>query len=285
MANRLSVGFVVLTNLIAIQSLHTTAWRRQYICSTNAVLRSSAPDSFDDASAVEFNNILKSVSPVWGTKSEPVNEIVSELRGEQMLKSEQIFRKYPFENVTLPVLPDCNNYYSGKFGEYFWHQNAEQVYVYIPISDEVSKKDIKVDFAARKVTVNIHEQELTSFECMERIIPDGSFWVIEEGVNGQRYIQLDLEKRFRMINWKNLFGEPPVLSARDTEAMRSEMLEKLFAANKGMSLLTGAPPEEINDMSDEELRNIQSEVDEEPRIISEEDSDPKDFIDAEFDTK
>jgi len=148
----------------------------------------------------------------------------------------------------LPVLPDCNNYYSGKFEEYFWHQNSDQVYVYIPIDDDVTKADVKAKFEAKQVTVTIKGEEVIQFECLERIIPDGSFWVIEtDKKEGKRYVQLDLEKRFRMINWKGLFGEAQEEQVDDS-AKRSQMLEKLFAANKGISKLTGASPESIDEM-------------------------------------
>ena len=199
-------------------------------------------------------------------------------------KQEEIFREYPFNNVKLPVLPDCNNYYSGKFGDYFWHQNADQVLVYIPIGDDVDKSDIDVIFDVRKVIVNVKDQELISFNCLERIIPDGSFWILgtyyfiiilfswyvyslfthlpETDDKKQNYIQLDLEKRYRMINWKNLFGEASPVDPIDESNKRNEMLQKLFAANKGMSKLTGKTPETIDEMvSDSDMmKSLTSEI-------------------------
>ena len=59
-----------------------------------------------------------------------------------------------------------------------------------------------------------------------------------------------------MINWKSLFGDPPVNSpgANGDDESRKEMLQKLFAANKGLSKLTGKPAEtEEEMMSNEEL--------------------------------
>jgi hypothetical protein len=97
------------------------------------------------------------------------------------------------------------------------------------------------------------------FECSERIIPDGSFWVLEHVPTGggKKYVQLDLEKRFRMINWKRLFGAAEEAAPGGSlvdEAGRTEMLEKLFSANKGMSKLTGQEPESIDEMrSNEDL--------------------------------
>jgi hypothetical protein len=202
---------------------------------------STANGEDDEFDSQEFNDALRSLGPVWGKKLKPADQnIINDMRKEQAARegAEHIYREYPFQNTSLPVLPDCNNYYSGKFEEYFWHQNADQVYVYIPIEDSVSKRDIDVRFAALHVAVKINGKDEISFDCLERIIPDGSFWVIEEDKSGKRYLQLDLEKRFRMINWKSLFGEA---AKEDVDAIekRSEMLEKLFAANKGMGKLTG----------------------------------------------
>jgi len=212
-------------------------------------LSSTSPGSFDPA---EFERVLKSAGPsMWATgagssadKRDGVDPIVASMRDEQQAQQaaqqgEQIHREYQYEDAQLPVLPDCNNYYSGSFGDFFWHQNADQVYVFLPLEEGVTKKDIEVKFAAKSVEVLINGARVTYFECLERLIPDGSFWTVETSdKDGKRYLQLDLEKRFRMINWKNLFGAAPDGSS-DPEAQesRSKMLEKLFAANKGMSKL------------------------------------------------
>ena len=181
---------------------------------------------------------------------------------------------YPFVNTTLPVLPDCNNYYSGKFKEYFWHQNADQVYVYIPVDDHITKREVTVSFEARKVIVNIKGEEIVEFDCLERIIPEGSFWVFEaDEKEGKKYLQLDLEKRFRMINWKNLFGEPTSQSSGDDDddEKRNAMLEKLFAANKGISQLTGASPESVEEMinNPDLYTMLNEEVNTSPQVVDE----------------
>lgn len=161
---------------------------------------------------------------------------------------EDIHRTYPYEQQGLPVLPDCNNYYSGSHGDIFWHQNADQVFMYIPVDNSVGKSDVKVNFEAKKVTVYLRSQEVVMFPCAERIIPDGSFWLFETDKDGKKYIQLDMEKRFRMINWKGIFSrETPETSAQQTQK-RAEILEKLFAANQGMSKLSGVPPESMREM-------------------------------------
>jgi hypothetical protein len=229
-------------------------------------------DNFDGN---EFNEVLKAQSSVWGKygafSNEKNKEIFDAIRKEQEARAEDIYRKYPFDNISLPILPDCNNYYSGKFGDYFWHQNADQVYVYIPIDETVSKNDIKANFEAKKVTVYVKSEEVIEFECLERIIPDGSFWVMEtDKKSNSRYIQLDLEKRFRMINWKSLFGEAIKEEVEMLEKSRqSEMLKKLFSANKGVSKLTGIDPETIEEMQkNPDLYNMLSgDIDTTPRIV------------------
>jgi len=214
--------------------------------------------------AREFEEALKKAGPMppsasSGGKGGDGDEVLKMMREEQKLQREQIYREYPYEQTELPILPDRNNYYSGSLGDWFWHQNADQVYVFIPLPEGVGKKDIDVKFSALSVEVLIDDKRLAYFECLERIIPDGSFWVVEASAkDGKRYLQLDLEKRFRMINWKNLFDKAPPSPASKTGGSspadlesRSKMLEKLFAANKGMSKImkdAGQDPETVDEM-------------------------------------
>ena len=135
----------------------------------------------------------------------------------------------------MPILSDCDNYYSGTSGDKYWHQNSDQVYVYIPLTSEITKKDIDVAFNVLQVDVRVGEESF-SFETKERLIPDGSFWVFESDSDGNVFLLLDIEKRYRMINWKCLFDTLPIHmeeeSEESLEGRRSDMLEKLFAANK-----------------------------------------------------
>ena len=213
-----------------------------------SIFQSEKKDDFDGQ---DFEKMLKSAGPVWTTDDN--SDTIKKLREEQVAREEDVYRKYPFDDIKLPVLPDCNNYYSGKFGDYFWHQNSDQVYVYLPVESSLTKNDVEVDFQALKVTVNIKGKQEVFFKCLERIIPDGSFWTFEKDSEGRLYIQLDLEKRYRMINWKSLFGDPKPNEQYDA-LKKSEMMERLFAANQGLSKLTGKPAETIDEMmSNEEL--------------------------------
>lgn len=151
----------------------------------------------DDFNAKDFDDMLKTTGPVWKTASQD-SPTIAKLREEQIAREENIYRVYPFDDIKLPVLPDCNNYFSGQFGDYFWHQNADQVYVYIPVEGDVSRKDVEADFQALSVTIKVKGEQQIFFKCLERIIPDGSFWTFEKDPAGKQYIQLDLEKRFRM---------------------------------------------------------------------------------------
>ena len=198
--------------------------------SLRSILKSSESED-NNFDAKEFNDALKAMGPVWGKNGAfPDAGIINSIRDEQVARAEQIYREYPFANVSLPILPDCNNYYSGKFEDFFWHQNADQVLVYMPIGDDVSKRDIEAKFDALRVSIDIKGENFVKFDCLERIIPDGSFWVIEEDKSGKRYIQLDLEKRFRMINWKSLFGEAVTEQVDDIEK-RSQVYSITLTVN------------------------------------------------------
>lgn len=118
-------------------------------------------------------------------------------------------------------------------------QNSDQVFVYIPILAGVFARDINIKFDAKGCTIKIQSSSQNQdlrINTPERVIPDGCFWTIEEASkNNKRYIQLDMEKRLRMMNWKNLFSDKPAEeSDADLNVRRQEMLSKLFAANKGM---------------------------------------------------
>ena len=238
--------------------------------SRNTLRKESTVESSEDKfNPLEFENALKSFGDIGGFDKD--NKIIDDIR-KANTDNEEIFRKYPFNetNPELPILPDCNNYYSGKYGDYFWHQNADQVFVFVPLNESISKSDIHIKFEAKSVTINISGNKLIDFKCNERIIPDGSFWIIETDSKKQRYLQLDLEKRYRMINWKNLFSDEINSNIQiDQEGRRTEMLEKLLKANKGMSKLLGNEPENINEMlQNKDLMNsITSEINTEPPVI------------------
>lgn len=236
----------------------------KWIRSCNCVLQSSNDNKENDFDAKSFEEALRNISPTIGSNKESSkNAIIADIR------QEQISRKYPFDDYTeqLPILPDCNNYYSGKFGDYTWHQNADQVFVYLPVDDNIMKRDVEIKFEALSVDIKINDEDIVKFATIERLIPDGSFWVFETDKNGQKYIQLDLEKRYRMINWKNVFSEAPVTTASEADDRR-KMLESLFAANKGMSKMTGKEPESMDEMlKNESLMKMMKEVNMKPNVI------------------
>lgn len=187
---------------------------------------------------------------------------------------EEVFTAYPFGNLSLPVLLGCNDYKSGRHGSYFWYQNRDHVYAFLPIDDSVSKSEVSVIFEPFNVTVSIGGELLTRLFCPYALSPSGSFWIIEQDKNDQRYIMLDLEKRVGYINWASLFV-PKRPSAVDSSAVvdpnKSALLEKLLAANEGLSKLGGGGrPQSIEDMlSDPELMetlSTESELNEGPLL-------------------
>jgi len=267
---KLLLILLALINCISSFSFH---YKHQHQCTnTNTIrilkrIKHSISDN-NDFDASEFEKALKSMGPIWNTANKDDKAIIDGIREEQeaLDNKEEIFRKYPFEDtVKLPILPDCNNYYSGKFGNYIWHQNADQVYVFIPVNNDITKNDIDVKFEAKRVTVSIGKEDPISFDVLERIIPDGSFWVFEEDKNDKtkKYLMLDLEKRLRMINWKNIFGPPIPLKSTSEQ---NELLQKLFQANKGMAKIMGdgASPESIKDMLQDE--NLMKSISSEPNL-------------------
>jgi hypothetical protein len=76
-----------------------------------------------------------------------------------------------------------------------------------------------------------------------------------------------------MINWNSVFQETAIESqavAAEDQKKKSELLEKLFEANKGMAKLTGQDSQELKDymQSDEYLNLMNSKpIDTTPRIV------------------
>lgn len=168
---------------------------------------------------------------------------VSLFKGESVHEIESVYRKYPFHDCELPQLADANNYFSGSYGDMLWHQNADQVMVFIPIKDDsLSTTDVDVKISVTKVEIRIRNEKQYSFGLIDRVIPDGSFWTWESDKRtGQRFIQLDLEKRYRVINWKSLFPLSPEELKMQQEKAKSDLFQQFLAANKGIAKLTGKP--------------------------------------------
>lgn len=107
---------------------------------------------------------------------------------------ETLNRIYHHYDKMLPVLQDATNYYSGDYAGNFWHQNADAVLVHMPVASSVQKGDVKVKFEVKRVTVVVLDGPPVTLYT-DRIIPDGSCWSLEYDKDGNKYIQLELEKR------------------------------------------------------------------------------------------
>ncbi|RYH26739.1 hypothetical protein EON65_14010 [archaeon] len=236
--------------LTSVSSFWHAKWFDAIKCRHIKHLKSSSQQS--DFDPIETDKVFREIAGNMGKPIKSRDPIIDVAVGGQVEVSsigEETYRKYPFADLGLPLLLDHNNYYSGKFQDSFWHQNADQVLVFIPLDDSVSKSEIKANFEATKLSISVKGETIVAVRCFERIIPDGSFWIIEEDKNGQRYIQLDLEKRYRMLNWRAFFGPPPAINDDPVAAQsRSKLLESLMSANKGLSKLTGVPAETMDEM-------------------------------------
>jgi hypothetical protein len=227
----------------------------------------SKPISDEEFNPKDFLKVLKEGSPmVNSSTAAPKINVIDDLG-----RADQTYRKYPYENLGLPMLADCNNYYSGDYGDFFWHQNADQLIGYYLLKDPSSispKADIHADFQAQRIKFTVKDEVIFDVELFDKIIPDGSFWLLEKDSSGKTYVQLDLEKRFRMINWNGFLMNKARADPKNTDQSKNEMLNKLFSANKGISKLTGERAETMEEMlgNEELMRRIMSEVDTKPRI-------------------
>lgn len=201
----------------------------------------------------ENENFKERAKKVWGkTKS-----------------GQELYRIYPYQDIGLPVLFDVNNYYSGTFGNIFWHQNADQVLIHIPLheydGDNLVRRDIDSVFDHEFIKLTIKDQTILSFKPIQKIKPDGCFWSFERSSNGVRYIQLDIEKKFQYSNWKGLFADIPDRELEDLD-LRSQMLEKLYKLNQAVTDGSSKTIEEM--LQDPQIMDlIVNELDEERKKV------------------
>jgi len=139
-------------------------------------------------------------------KKEAHNEVDKVLTEQNRAHGHEIHREYPFSHLTLPMLRELNSYYSGSFKGRFWHQNADQVFAFIPVIEKIKQTQVKVEFDAKSARVVVMGEEIMKLDFFDNIIPDGCFWMFETDQFGMKYILLDLEKRYRMVNWNSLLA-------------------------------------------------------------------------------
>lgn len=263
--------------------------KRIFIKRNSPKLKCEPLDSkeFDGAN---FDKVFKIAQPfreaINAKEKSSEDSIITAIRKDQ----EQLFRSYPFSENMLPILPNCNNYYSGKFNDNFWHQNDDQVYVYIPLDNSVDRSDITVKFTANQAKLFLRNVLHLNFTTPEKITPDASFWLLETDRNNTKYVQLDLEKRlaiyyivkcrcyevcicytsrYRMINWKSVFADAEPDQVLSDDEKKQQLLQKIFAANQGLSKATGESFEGIEEMSKNKqfMDMISQDVVDKPTIV------------------
>jgi len=189
----------------------------------------------------ELAEAEKYIEQYLGNAKEKVQETFKEkamktvdkiLIAQHQAKGHEIYRKFPFDHLKLPILQDCNNYYSGSFQGRFWHQNADQVYFCIPVSDKLKTKEVEINFEPKKVQIKVRGEEALSFEFFDNIIADGSFWMFESDQFGMKYILLDMEKRYRMVNWNSLLAGIVDQDATRNAVLMEQMMNNQHLADK-----------------------------------------------------
>ena len=91
--------------------------------------------------------------------------------------------------------PNRENGYD--FPTYRWTQNAKDVTIFIPISDEIKSKDIKVSFTTNRLCVSIKGDVFfngSTMELQHLIKPEDCPWCIDSDEKRTLIIELDKKK-------------------------------------------------------------------------------------------
>jgi len=114
---------------------------------------------------------------------------------EEVKKVEDVVEKEAKTDADSKLDPNHENGYD--FSNYRWTQNAKDVTIFIPISDDIKSRDIKVDFATNRLCVSIKGEIFFNGSTMELtnlIKPDDCTWFIDSDDKRMLIIELDKKK-------------------------------------------------------------------------------------------
>jgi hypothetical protein len=115
---------------------------------------------------------------------------------------------YPLKFLGLPYLTNGYKWVSGRFGNFFWHQDEDRIFAFYPLSNSLSplkKSDISIILDSVTISISIKGELILAFPTFEKFIPDNTFWTIEKDYFGHSYLFFDITKKFRFCIFESLF--------------------------------------------------------------------------------
>ena len=120
-----------------------------------------------------------------------VKSVEEEVKKDAEVKEAYESKEVEEEKKDSKLEPNHDNGYD--FSNYRWTQNAKDVSIFIPISDEIKSKDIKVVFSTNRLSVSIKGEMFfngKTTELTHLIKPDDCTWFIDE-----RTLIIELDKK------------------------------------------------------------------------------------------
>ena len=112
----------------------------------------------------------------------------------------------------LPLLWRFESFHKGYYlGQGFWHQNSHFTRIQIPLALSTSTDSIIANFLPNRVSICANSVYNISEDTYDVIIPGGSSWTFEYGRAGERWLQIELEKRFVSLNWESVHASSQTL--------------------------------------------------------------------------
>ena len=92
-----------------------------------------------------------------------------------------------------------------------WSQKGAEVSIRIPVQNETRGRDLSIDIRPDRLDIKLLGSALVDGSFETKVDPDGSFWSIEEADDGDKYLQVYLEKADDYLEWEYLFEQdmPP----------------------------------------------------------------------------
>lgn len=152
------------------------------------------------------------------------------------------------------------------------HQNEDQILIHIPLrdvareakgrdrisADRINSGDVELAVTASTISLSIQGNPIfKAVPLFRAVIPDGSFWTFEVGgTDKKRYIQIDLEKRQRMVNWNRLSTDSRLNFQTDKPTVDISYHKTTDAKNKNSNMTSFANAEQEQKQMAENQENL-----------------------------
>ncbi|CEM30592.1 unnamed protein product [Vitrella brassicaformis CCMP3155] len=137
-------------------------------------------------------------------------------------------RVAPRDDTSFPRLEYSEIYHSGIKEAFRWQQNREAVYIYVPLPQGTTKRDLDVDLEVHPYSLRLclNGDTIIDDSLSERVRCDGVFWTLDEEQPLGTFLTVSMEKKLPYQNWQKLLESDPTPELEEGERERESGSEQ-----------------------------------------------------------